>query len=79
MDRWDGTMRGEHRELDALRDLQNGKIRPEMCLDALRGLRGDEEAKNTAGMRENLLYHKNMAYISSENAEEEACEKEETL
>lgn len=27
----------------------------------------------------NLLYHKDMSYISSENAEEEACEKEETL
>ena len=79
LERFDGTLTGAQRALYPLRDLLNGKIRPDMFLDALRVLRADEEAKNTAGIRENLLYHKNMSYISSENAEEEACEKEETL
>ena len=79
LERFDGTLTGAQRALYPLRDLLNGKIRPDMFLDALRVLRADEEAKNTAWIRENLLYHKNMSYISSENAEEEACEKEETL
>lgn len=79
LERFDGTLTGAQRALYPLRDLLNGKIRPDMFLDALRVLRADEEAKNTAWIRENLLYHKNMSYISSENAEEEACEKEKTL
>lgn len=79
LERFDGTLTGAQRALYPLRDLLNGKIRPDMFLDALRVLRADEETKNTAGIRENLLYHKDMSYISAENAEEEACEKEETL
>ena len=79
LERFNGTLTGEQRALYPLRDLLNGKIRPDMFLDALRVLRADEETKNTAGIRENLLYHKDMSYISAENAEEEACEKEETL
>lgn len=79
LERFDGTLTGEQRALYPLRDLLNGKIRPDMFLDALRVLRADEEAKNTAWIRENLLYHKNMSYISAENTGKEAGEKEETL
>ena len=78
LERFDGTLTGEQRALYPLRDLLNGKIRPDMFLDALRVLRADEEAKNTAGIRENLLYHKDMSYISSENTGKEAGKKEET-
>ena len=80
LERFDGTLTGEQRALYPLRDLLNGKIRPDMFLDALRVLRTDEEAEHTAWIRENLLYDKeDMSYISAENAEEEACEKEKTL
>ena len=79
LERFDGTLTGEQRALYPLRDLLNGKIRPDMFLDALRVLRADEETKNTAGIRENLLYHKDMSYISAENAGKEAGKKEETL
>ena len=79
LERFDGTLTGAQRALYPLRDLLNGKIRPDMFLDALRVLRADEEAKNTAWIRENLLYHKNMSYISAENTGKEAGEKEETL
>ena len=79
LERFDGTLTGEQRALYPLRDLLSGKIRPDMFLDALRVLRADEEAKNTAGIRENLLYHKDMSYISAENAGKEAGKKEETL
>lgn len=70
LERFDGTLTGKQRALYPLRDLLNGKIRPDMFLDALCVLRADEETKNTAGIRENLLYHKDMSYISSENAGE---------
>ena len=79
LERFDGTLTGEQRALYPLRDLLNGKIRPDMFLDALRVLRADEEAKNTAWIRENLLYDKeDMSYISAENVGKKACEKEET-
>ena len=77
LERFDGTLTGAQRALYPLRDLLNGKIRPDMFLDALRVLRADEESKNTAGIRENLLYHKDISYISAENTGKEACEKEE--
>ena len=79
LERFDGTLTGEQRALYPLRDLRSGNLRPDMVLDALRVLRADEEAKNTAGIRENLMSHKDMSYILAENAEEEAGEKEETL
>lgn len=79
LERFDGTLTGAQRALYPLRDLLNGKIRPDMFLDALRVLRADEEAKNTAWIREILLYHKDMSYISAENTGKEAGEKEETL
>ena len=50
-----------------------------MFLDALRVLRAGEEAKHATGIRENLLHHKDMSYISAENAGKEAGKKEETL
>lgn len=78
LERFDGTLTGEQRALYPLRDLLNGKIRPDMFLDALRVLRADEEAKNTAWIRENLLYHKDMSYIAAENAGKEAGKKEKT-
>ena len=76
LERFDGTLTGEQRALYPLRDLLSGKIRPDMFLDALRVLRADEEVKHTAWIRENLLYHKDMSYISAENAGKEAGEKE---
>ena len=78
LERFDGTLTGEQRALYPLRDLLSGKIRPDMFLDALRVLRADEEAKHTAWIREVLLYHKDMSYISSENAGKEAGKKEKT-
>ena len=79
LERFDGTLTGEQRALYPLRDLLDGKIRPDMFLDALRVLLADEEAKHTHWIREALLYNQDMSYVSAENAEEEACEKEETL
>ena len=71
LERFDGTLTRAQRALYPLRDLLNGKIRPDMFLDALRVLRADEEAKHTAWIRENLLYNKDMSYLSAENVEKE--------
>ena len=76
LERFDGTLTGAQRALYPLRDLLNGKIRPDMLLDILRVIRADEEVKNTAWIRENLLHHKDMSYISAENTGKEAGEKE---
>ena len=37
------------------------------------------DSKDIRTHPQNLLYYKDMSYASAENAEEEACEKEETL
>ena len=72
LERFDGTLIGAQRALYPLRDLLNGKIRPDMFLDALCVLRTDEEAKHTAWIRENLLYNKDMSYVSAENVKKES-------
>lgn len=75
LERFDGTLTGAQRALYPLRDLLNGKIRPDMFLDALRVLRADEEAKNTAGIRENLMSHKDMSYISGRKCKKGSRQK----
>ena len=78
LERFDGTLTRAQRALYPLCDLLNGKIRPDMFLDALRVLRADEKAKHTAWIRENL-YNKDMSYVSAENVKKKSPEKEKTL